>query len=157
MLRRALRGEALDDDWTPELNLGLTGMIPEGYVNEPEVRINLYARLAKLDPTETIDDLAAEIEDRFGSMPEPVQHLLDLTNLKRLCRHLGVARVDAGPQAIALTFRPGAADDLPLEAMIDGSQGKLRWSGERLVFSQSDEKADERQKLIFKLMESLAS
>src|SRR3712207_5698530 len=37
MLKRALRGGTIEDEWTPDLNIGLTGTIPEDYVNEPEV------------------------------------------------------------------------------------------------------------------------
>lgn len=156
MLKRALRGEAPGDDWMPELNTGLTGMIPEEYVSEPEMRVNLYARLARPDAAETIDDLASEIEDRFGPMPEPVQHLLDLTGLKQLCYRLGIARIDAGPQAIALTFRPGAADRLPLSELMKGAGDELRWSGERLVFARSDGAPEERHQRIVELMERLA-
>lgn len=156
MLGRALRGEALEDDWAPELNIGLAGTIPEDYVNEPEMRINLYARLARFDTSETIDELEAEIEDRFGVMPEPVEHLLKLSNLQQLCRRLGIARIDAGPQAIALTFRPGAAEKLDVQKTIDASQGTLHWSKERLVFSGSSDQPDERQNRILQLLDALA-
>jgi transcription-repair coupling factor (superfamily II helicase) len=155
MLKHALRGETLGDDWTPELNIGLAGTIPEEYMNEPEMRINLYARLARFDSYETIDELEAEIEDRFGSIPEPVQNLLRLANLRQLCRRLGIARIDAGPQAIALTFRPGSAEKLSLQKKIDASEGMLHWSKERLVFSVSSEQAEERQKRILELLDSL--
>jgi transcription-repair coupling factor (superfamily II helicase) len=155
MLERALRGGRPEDDWMPDLNTGLTGTIPEDYVNEPEMRIDLYARLARFDETESIDDLGAEIEDRFGAMPEPMRHLLALTYVKQLCLRCGVARVDAGPQAIALTFRPGAAEKLPVDAMVDGSGGELRWSGERLILARAEENPEERQRHLVGLLESL--
>ncbi|WP_262269539.1 TRCF domain-containing protein [Microvirga yunnanensis] len=155
MLKHALRGETLDDDWTPELNIGLTGTIPDAYVNDPEMRINLYARLARLESSETIDEIEAEIEDRFGPIPDPVQNLLRLANVRQLCRRIGIARVDAGPQAIALTFRPGAAEKPALQRMIDESQGTLHWSKERLIFSASSEHADERHTRILGLLGTL--
>jgi transcription-repair coupling factor (superfamily II helicase) len=155
MLKHALRGETLDDDWRPELNIGLAGMIPEEYVNEPEMRINLYARLARFDSSETIEDLEAEIEDRFGSIPEPVQNLLRLAGLRQLCRNLGIARIDAGPQAIALTFRPGSAEKLSLQNKIDASGGVLHWSKERLILSNSSEQAEERHRRILALLDAL--
>jgi transcription-repair coupling factor (superfamily II helicase) len=153
LLQRALRGEGPEDEWSPELNLGLAGLIPEDYVDEPEMRINLYARLARFDGDETLDDLAAEIEDRFGPMPQPVRNLLDLASLKQLCLRLGIARVDAGPQAIALTFRPGAVDRLPLQPIMADSGGELRWSGERLILARAEEGAEERRRHIVALLE----
>jgi transcription-repair coupling factor (superfamily II helicase) len=152
MLKRALRGQTYEDERTPEFNIGLTGSIPVDYVNEPEVRINLYARLARMDPSEAIDDLEEEIEDRFGPIPEALKNLLVLTGMRQLCHRLGIARIDAGPQAIALTFRPGAAERLPLEDVIGSSQGEIRWSGERLVFAASDEDPERRQRRILDLL-----
>ncbi len=64
---RAARGEPPPDEWSPELNLGAAGRIPADYVPEAEVRINLYARLAKLTDESDVDALGEEIEDRFGA------------------------------------------------------------------------------------------
>ncbi|WP_114942841.1 transcription-repair coupling factor [Microvirga calopogonii] len=156
MLAQALRGESLEDDWTPELNIALSGAIPDTYVNEPEMRIDLHARLARFNASESIEDLEAEIEDRFGSIPEPVRNLLKLAHLRQLCRQLGIARIDAGPQAIALTFRPGLAEKPSLQAKIEASQGRLDWSKERLVCSASSEQAEERHGMILDLLDSLS-
>jgi transcription-repair coupling factor (superfamily II helicase) len=155
MLKGALRGQTYEDEWSPEFNIGLTGSIPVDYVNEPEVRINLYARLARMEPSETMDDLEEEIEDRFGPIPEPLTNLLVLTGMRQLCYRLGIARIDAGPQAIALSFRPGAAARLPLQDMISSSHGEMRWSGERLVIAASSEDPERRRKCILDLLARL--
>jgi transcription-repair coupling factor (superfamily II helicase) len=156
MLQRVIRGENIDDLWSPELNLGTAGRIPEDYVGDPETRINLYVRIARLDPLQSVDDLYAEIEDRFGALPHPVRNLIDLAEIKQLCIRLGIARIDAGPQAIALSFRPGTADRLPIEQAIKASKGELRLSGERLILVRSIEEAEERLKPILKLLSGLA-
>jgi len=156
MLQRAIRGESVEGLWSPELNLGIAGRIPEDYVGDSETRINLYVRIARLDPLQSVDDLYAEIEDRFGALPQTVQNLISLAQLKQLCIRSGVARIDAGPQAIALSFRPGAAGRLPVEQAIEASEGELRWSGERLVLARSIERAEERLKSILELLSSLA-
>jgi transcription-repair coupling factor (superfamily II helicase) len=155
LLKRALRGESYADDWTPELNIGLIGSIPAEYVHEPEVRINLYARIARMDTSESIDDLEEEIEDRFGSIPEALGNLLRLTDMRQICRRLGVARIDAGPQAIALSFRPAAAEKLSVQDVIAESQGTLRWSGERLILDVAEDQAGERERHILDLLAQL--
>jgi transcription-repair coupling factor (superfamily II helicase) len=86
-----------------------------------------------------------------------MHHLVGLTALRQFCRKLGVARIDAGPQAIAFTFRPGAAGKLPLEALMASSRETLRWSGERLILDVSEERAEERQRHILNLLERLES
>ncbi|MBB3018257.1 transcription-repair coupling factor (superfamily II helicase) [Microvirga lupini] len=155
LLKRVLRGESYADDWTPELNIGLTGSIPAEYVNEPEVRINIYARIARMDVSESIDDLEEEIEDRFGPLPDALGGLLRLTKMRQISRRLGIARIDAGPQAIALSFRPGAAEKLPVQDVIAASQGTVRWSGERLILDVGEDQVDERERHVLALLARL--
>ncbi|MBF9194710.1 DEAD/DEAH box helicase [Microvirga terrestris] len=155
LLKRALRGETYAEDWAPELNIGLKGCIPAEYVHEPEVRINLYARIARIDVSESIDDLEEEIEDRFGPLPEALRHLLRFTSMKQICHRMGIGRIDAGPQAIALSFRPGIADNLPVKDVIAEAQGALRWSGERLVLAVAEEQTDKREKCVLDLLARL--
>ncbi|MBJ6125959.1 helicase-related protein [Microvirga splendida] len=155
LLKRALRGESYADDWTPDLHIGLSGTVPAEYVHEPEVRINLYARLARVEGSEAIEDLEEEIEDRFGPVPEPLGNLLRLTSMRQICQRLGIARIDAGPQAIALSFRPGAVEKLPLQDAIAESQGTLRWSGDRLILAVAEDQAGEREQHILDLLSRL--
>ncbi len=109
------------EDWTPEIALGLAAIIPDSYVPEPEIRLDLYTRVLRLREAEAIEALAAEVEDRFGAMPEPVAALFTLGRLRAACRQLGIAKLGGGPQGIAADFRPGcrpgpmqAAEDLVL-------------------------------------------
>jgi transcription-repair coupling factor (superfamily II helicase) len=153
---RAARGEPPRDEWSPELNLGAGGRMPEDYVPEVEVRINLYARLAKLTGESEIDALGEEIEDRFGVPPEPVRELLALTRLKHLCRRAGIARVDAGPQAIAVTFRAHRSGDAAIGRLIEASDGRLAWRGDRLVYARETSSAEERESVTMKLIAKLA-
>ena len=110
------------EDWTPDLVLALAATIPDSYVPEPEIRLDLYTRVLRLRDAEAIEALAAEVEDRFGAPPEPVAALFALGRLRATCRQLGIARLNGGPQGIAAEFRPGcrpgpmaAADDLVLK------------------------------------------
>ncbi len=147
---RAARGEPVDD-WSPELNLGTPGGIPEDYVPEPEVRLNLYARLSRAGATDEIEALADEIADRFGPIPEAMAGLFDVTRLRILCRRAGVARVDAGPAAIALSFRPeaGAGPELA------GIGPDLVWRGERLLCTRATADDVARRALAIELLEGV--
>jgi transcription-repair coupling factor (superfamily II helicase) len=104
---RTARGEHVDD-WIPELHLGLGGRLSAEWIPEEEVRINLYARLARIASSGEMDALRDELEDRFGALPGDAVALLDLARLRLRARAAGVARVDAGPAAIALTPRAGS-------------------------------------------------
>jgi transcription-repair coupling factor (superfamily II helicase) len=142
LLQRALavvRGNPLPEDWNPELKFNVRAGIPAAYVADEEIRLNLYARLARLRDPNAIEEFAAEIEDRFGAMPEEVVHLLALARLAQACRSLAVAKIDAGPQAVALTFRDGT----PTTGFEDADD-RLSWQGERLILKQPAEHAERR-------------
>jgi transcription-repair coupling factor (superfamily II helicase) len=150
---RQARGEDVDD-WTPELNLGAAGEIPADYVPEPDLRLNLYARLARVSEPADAEHLAEEIEDRFGAPPTSVRDLLAIARLRAQCRALGVARVDAGPLAIALTFRHRAAQ--AAHAVHVDASPHLKWSGERLVLTAASETPEQRLELALAFLDDLA-
>jgi transcription-repair coupling factor (superfamily II helicase) len=86
------------------LNLGLTGTIPADYVSDPAVRLNLYAKLFRAAAPTEMDDLEEELEDRFGEPPADVLLLLRTTRLQLAAGRLGIARLEAGPKALAMTL-----------------------------------------------------
>ncbi|MFO1057151.1 MAG: TRCF domain-containing protein [Dongiaceae bacterium] len=125
----AARGDAAAD-WHPELRLDAPAGIPEDYVPEPVVRLNLYRRVARLAEEREVAALADELEDRFGPLPAGVERLLRLARLRLACAVRGVAALEAGPRGIVLRLRPGVAQRLagalPDEAALDGERLLLR-------------------------------
>ncbi len=93
------------DDWSPQINLGLAVLIPDAYVEDLDVRLSLYRRLAAVETDEALEGFAAELIDRFGPMPDETRQLMDVTAIKARCKALGIAKLDAGPKGIVFTFR----------------------------------------------------
>jgi transcription-repair coupling factor (superfamily II helicase) len=114
---KALRsGESLDthevaDEWSPQIDIGAAVLIPSGYVEDLATRLSLYRRLADLTAEADREAFAAELIDRFGSLPDETKQLLEITAVKILCKRLGVAKVSAGPKGALLAFR----DNAPLD------------------------------------------
>ncbi len=94
-----------DLDWSPQINLGATVMIPEGYVPDLTQRLALYRRLADLDTREAVDDFCAELIDRFGPLPGAVKQLAAVTIIKAHAKRAGIDKMDAGPKGLTLNFR----------------------------------------------------
>jgi transcription-repair coupling factor (superfamily II helicase) len=93
------------DAWTPNINLGTSILIPETYVEDLTLRLGLYRRVADLTERAEIDSFAAEMIDRFGPLPPEVVNLLDVIDIKKLCRTAGIDRLDAGPKGALIGFR----------------------------------------------------
>jgi len=93
-----------DDRWTPQINIGLSVLIPETYVHDLNVRLSLYRRLAEVTEDAEIESVATEMIDRFGSLPPEVETFLNIVGIKILCRRACVAKVDAGPKGAVFSF-----------------------------------------------------
>jgi transcription-repair coupling factor (superfamily II helicase) len=134
--------------WSPQINIGTAVLIPEGYVEDLQVRLGLYRRLADLQDQAELDGFAAELRDRFGKLPEEVEHLLEVVSIKMLCRQANVASVDAGPKGAVISFRGDAFANPPkLVQWItgQGSLAKLR-PDMKLVIMRTWDKPEERLK-----------
>jgi transcription-repair coupling factor (superfamily II helicase) len=96
--------EGKESEWSPQISLGLEVLIPESYVADLNVRMQLYRRLASLSERAEIEGFAAELIDRFGPLPTAAENLLQVVALKAICRKAGVDKVDAGPKGAVVGF-----------------------------------------------------
>ena len=97
--------------WIPDLQLGLQGKLPESWIADPDTRLEIYMRLARMDSSEAVDLLEAELEDRFGEIPADARVLLETVRLREAAHAAGIARVVAGPAGIVLYPREGVTPD----------------------------------------------
>jgi len=153
-------GEPLEAEgtWSPQINTGASVLIPESYVEDLQVRLGLYRRLADLADQTAIDGFAAELHDRFGRVPEEVRHLLEVVAIKLMCRTANVASVDAGPKGAVIGFRGDAFPNPPKLVQWITSQGnlaKLRGSDMKLVLMRNWDKPEDRLKGTRQLMQTL--
>ncbi|HEV7138957.1 MAG TPA: transcription-repair coupling factor [Steroidobacteraceae bacterium] len=87
-----------------EVELRLPAFLPEAFIADVHVRLGLYKRIAAAASAEALDDLTAEIHDRFGALPPPAQSLIRIAKLKLTARAIGIRRLDLGPQGGSVTF-----------------------------------------------------
>ncbi len=153
-------GEGADgEQWTPQINLGMPVRIPETYVADLNVRLDLYRRLSRLVDSMEIDGFAAELIDRFGALPQEVENLLHVIALKQLCRISGVEKLEAGPKGAVLTFRNNsfAHPERLVDFIARQAVGiKLR-PDHKLVYSRSWPDSAARVDGARRLMQDLAS
>ena len=93
-----------DDQWAPQINLGVPVLIPERYVQDLDVRLGLYRRLSSLSTKVELEGFAAELIDRFGTLPKEVSTLMLVVRIKSMCKRAGVAKLDGGPKGVTLQF-----------------------------------------------------
>ena len=94
----------VDDQWAPQINLGVPVLIPETYVPDLDVRLGLYRRLSSLTTKVELEGFAAELIDRFGKLPREVNTLLLVVRIKAMCKKAGIAKLDGGPKGATIQF-----------------------------------------------------
>ncbi|WFE87437.1 transcription-repair coupling factor [Roseibium porphyridii] len=137
-----------DEQWSPQINIGTPVLIPEDYVADLQLRLQLYRRLGDVTEAEEIDAFGAEMIDRFGPLPDEVQHLLKIVFIKGLCRKANVEKVDAGPKGIVVSFRNSEFANPPGLVSYIAEQGvlaKIR-PDQKIVLTREWENTDTRLK-----------
>ena len=147
----------VDDGWSPQLNLGVPVMIPDGYVIDLDVRLGLYRRLSSLGTKVELEGFAAEMIDRFGPLPKEVNTLMLIVRIKAMCKRAGISRLDAGPKGATIQFHndkfanPGGLVDF-----LKAQGGAARVNGNKIVLTGEMKQESERIKGAFNIARDLA-
>mgnify|MGYP001765170767 CR=1 FL=1 len=159
-LRDGAGAAEAEGQWSPQINIGTSVLIPEPYVSDLQVRLGLYRRLADVSDQTALEGFAAELRDRFGPLPEEVEHLLQVVAIKLLCRRANVQSVDAGPKGAVMAFRNNSfARPEKLVEWIggQGTLAKLRPADMKLVITRNWATPEERLKGTRLLMQNLVA
>jgi len=145
---RAIRGQGTTEQpQPPDVVLDRPAHLPDGYVPDDDVKLDLYRRLARAASSGEIDGLRDELRERFGPLPPMADTLLDMARLRVMGAALGLQNVLVRGEEARLTFRPGTAprlaglttalDDVQLAAEVRRtvplSLRLMRLGGEQIV------------------------
>jgi transcription-repair coupling factor (superfamily II helicase) len=108
---RELRGETVVHEVEPELSFDVEALLAAEYVAEVGVRLSLYKRFASAADEAEVDDLAQELENRFGPPPLEARRFVELMRLKCELRRLRVLGCEAAAKSVSFLLR----DDTPLD------------------------------------------
>jgi transcription-repair coupling factor (superfamily II helicase) len=98
-----------DQPLPPDVVLDRPSHLPDGYVADDDVKLDLYRRLARAVSSGEIDQLREEMRERFGPLPSEAETLLDMARLRVVGAALGLQHVLVRGDEARLTFRAGAA------------------------------------------------
>jgi transcription-repair coupling factor (superfamily II helicase) len=141
---RELKGEPEEAELDPTIRLRAEGFIPEPYVPDATLRLNLYKRLAAVRDLARLTEFAEELQDRFGPVPPEVQWLLKVMELKQQARALGIKEVDARRDAVRVVFGPApAVTPETIVGLLRTERGRLRYVPEDTLEYRTDGAAPE--------------
>ena len=148
---------AVDDQWSPQINLGVPVMIPEGYIPDLDIRLGLYRRLSGLETKVELEGFAAELIDRFGPIPREVNTLMLIVRIKSMCKRAGISRIDAGVKGATVQFHNDKfANPAGLVEFMKAQGPAAKISGNKIVLMGEMKTEAERIKGAFAIARDLA-
>jgi transcription-repair coupling factor (superfamily II helicase) len=108
---KELKGEGSEERPATQLNLGIALRIDESYVAEENQRLRIYKKVAGATSEAAISEIRAEMEDRYGSLPDPTVFLLEAAQLRLECERMGVAQIDRKRGELQIRFTENASVD----------------------------------------------
>jgi transcription-repair coupling factor (superfamily II helicase) len=146
-----------DDQWAPQINLGVPVLIPEDYVPDLDVRLGLYRRLSSLSTKVELEGFAAELIDRFGKLPKEVNTLLLVVRIKAMCKRAGIAKLDGGPKGATIQFHNDKfASPDGLVDFIKDQKGLAKVKDNKIVVRRDWKRDSDKIKGAFAIAQDLA-
>jgi transcription-repair coupling factor (superfamily II helicase) len=143
----------------PEVDLQLPALLPEDYMPDVHLRLQLYKRMAGAADAGQLDDLQAEMIDRFGPLPPPAQTMFRVQHLKLRAAQLGIRRLEVGVNAGLVEFAgEHRADPARVIRMVQRGAGRFRLDGShRLRIMLTDADGPARLQLADELLATLGA
>ncbi len=94
------------EEEAPEVYLELeySGYIPDSYISDQLEKMEIYKGIAAISSDEELDRLTAVLEDRFGPLPDEVESLLSLAEIRIICRKLFISSLKERKGIIEIEF-----------------------------------------------------
>ncbi len=138
-----LRGEAVEDETSVTINLGVNVAIPDEYINDMGQRLRTYKRVSSARDEEVLAAIKQEVRDRYGRLPESVEQLFGYALLRRLAEEVGVLSIDKTADGVALKFTEKARiSPEKLMEFIAGGEGRVFSPTGVLRMSLSEDEQD---------------
>ena len=108
---KEMKGESSEERPATQLNLGIALRIDESYVPEENQRLRLYKKIAGAKSEAAVNEVRAELEDRYGAPPDATVYLLEASLIRLECERIGIAQVDRKRAELHIRFTENAAID----------------------------------------------
>jgi transcription-repair coupling factor (superfamily II helicase) len=122
-----LRGEKVTEETDTLISMRASAFIPEDYIRDVSLRLAAYKEISSMAGETELKDLADELRDRYGELPEPAANLLEIMSVKLIAKKAGVARIDAGKEIVNITFarNAGIAPDRVMK-LLKRNKGRIK-------------------------------
>ena len=135
------------------VDIDIDSRIPEEYIEDIKIRLNLYMRLSKIREITDLEEIKNEIEDRFGEIPTELERLIRITKIKILChKSKNIISISGNNEGITIKFKDSLLDiKFILENRIEHN---IDIKSKTMLFIPDDSEMvlEETEKLIYQMI-----
>jgi transcription-repair coupling factor (superfamily II helicase) len=124
-----LKGTPTEKEIEPSLQFSTSAFIPDVYVEDSYQRLVIYKRLSSCHDLSEVEAIRSELEDRYGSIPDPLDHLLQIIQLKKLAKPICITQIEEQDKTILFVFdasTPLKEEDL--QRVLKQFKGKIHFT-----------------------------
>ena len=86
------------------MEMEYTGFIPDTYVTNPQIKMEIYKKIASITTDLEFDGVLNELNDRFGPIPEEVSSLLALAEIRIISKKLEISHLKERQGEVRIEF-----------------------------------------------------
>jgi transcription-repair coupling factor (superfamily II helicase) len=90
------------EEFTPEINIPINAFIPDAYIPDETSKLLTYKRLSRIKDEAELSEMRDELRDRYGTIPEPLENLLEIISLRLFLMRIRVKRLDYSGKQVAV-------------------------------------------------------
>lgn len=136
------------DTGAVEIDLQVPSSIPESYMPDIGLKIEVYRKLASAESMADLEDLADELRDRYGRMPDSVRSMFALRAVRLVAVKAGVSRMRRDNKVVAVHYR----DRQLLQAALSFHKSRVRWVEDGLAHVLPDDPGSTDQAMLDEIM-----
>ncbi|MDO5574677.1 MAG: transcription-repair coupling factor [bacterium] len=129
MLNEAVKkkkGIATQEEYSVSVDVNIDAYIPETYIVNEFQKIDVYKRIAGIESEQEREDMTEELTDRFGTVPKPVENLLEIAYLRVLAKEVFVTEIKCEGRTIKFSvYEHAAYENEQIPEFISRYQGML--------------------------------
>ena len=114
-------------DWSPQINLGFSFKIPEDFIKDQDLRMNIYKKISNIKEFSSLNEVIDDLEDRFGKLPIVFNNLFEIMQVKIISKKLKIKKIDNCSSGFVLEFKKQQEDAIDkLMNLVNENSSKIK-------------------------------
>ena len=125
---KEMQGVEVREDKDVQIDLNISSYIPDEYIENGSQKIEIYQKIALCRNEEDIQNVIDEMIDRFGTIPQEVESLIEIARIKELCKNVGITKISQKSQNIVFNLDSKAILIDILDDIMKEYKNKIKFS-----------------------------